>query len=362
MKTLFATVLAATLAVPVLAGTLQKEVNASPGETLTVDLRPGGSIEVRAWDRNAVSVEATVSGETGGIKVERSNDGVAVSHRTGSGRNAQFKIQVPRRFDLELETNGGGITIENVEGTMKGASRGGSLSLSGLRGTLKLSTHGGDITMRDSKVDGSVSTMGGNVLLENVDGTVKASSMGGNVRSLKTSAAATGQSAVELSTMGGNVIVEDAPNGATVSTMGGNVVVKNAGRAVRAKTMGGNVELTAIDGSVVASTMGGNVAASIVATGPGSHDVTIESKGGDVELVLPAGFAMNVEVEIAVTKPSARRYGIQSDFPLDVATTPAAHADDQNAHRLIRGRGQSGAGTHKVRIKTMNGDVKIKRG
>ncbi|MFZ2492111.1 MAG: DUF4097 family beta strand repeat-containing protein [Thermoanaerobaculia bacterium] len=362
MKTLLTTVLVATLAVPALAGTLQKEINASPGETLTVDLRPGGSIEVRAWDKNSVSVEATVSGETGNIKVDRSDGGVAVSHRTGSGRNSQFKIQVPRRFDLDLETNGGSITIENVDGTMKGASRGGALRLSGLRGTLKLSTHGGDITLRDSKVDGSVSTMGGNVLLENVDGTVKASSMGGNVSSRNTSTGAGGQSAVELSTMGGNVIVEHAPNGATVSTMGGNVVVKNAGRAVRAKTMGGNVALTAIDGSLVASTMGGNVTASIVATSPGSHDVTIESKGGDVEVVLPAGFAMNVEVEIAVTKPSARRYGIESDFPLDVTTTPAAQADDSNARRLIRGHGQSGAGTHKVRIKTMNGDVKLKRG
>lgn len=354
MKVILSFVFAAIIAFPSYAGTFQRELPASPGESLTVELLPGGSIEVRGWDRNAVSIDATFTGDASSIEARRAGNGVQITQAFGSGHKARFKIQVPRRFDLDLDTNAGDLLIEGISGTIEGATRGGALRLGGLEGKLKLATNGGDIVLRDSNVGGKISTMGGQVLLENVSGDVHASSMGGNVTSRQAAGSVRGPAAVALSTMGGNVLVEGAPNGAVVSTMGGNVVVRNAGRQVSAKTMGGNIELAAIAGAITATTMGGNVAA-VVAGGSGPRDVNIESKGGDIDLVVPSGLALDVDVEIIVSRARAKQPTIQSDLPLNITGVPATLGP-----RHIRGRGQSGAGTHKVRIRTIDGDVTIR--
>lgn len=370
MKRLALTILAFMIAAPLAAAGLRREVQASPGERLTVELR-GGSIEITGSNRTSVLVEATIGGrdaEDVDIEVRRTGRGVEITqeHSRRSHRSRiDLRVEVPQRFDLDLDTLGGTIGVSNVHGTLEGRTMGGNLTLSRLEGTLDMTTHGGNITLRDSTVDGEVTTMGGQVLLENVRGDVEGTSMGGNVV-YRNVTARNGQStgkAVRISTMGGAVNVEDAPEGAELSTMGGNVHVGRARGFVKAKTMGGRIDIDAVDGWVEATTMGGPVRVVMVGNpAQGDRHVMIDSKGGDIELTVPAGLDMDVDVQIAFTRDSSRQYGIRSDFPVQTTSSPEWETGHGTPRRIIQGRGKIGSGRHKVVIRTINGDVKIRRG
>lgn len=361
----FATILAAG-SLP--GATVKQQIQVSAGETLRVDLR-NGSIAVTGSGGNMVVIEATVEGrdDDAGLAVRRSGRTVEVvqdaARRHGHGR-AKVKITVPQTFDLDLQTMGGSIAVDNVRGSLSGRTMGGELFLSRLAGTLAMSTHGGNVVVRDVDADGSVTTMGGEVLFENVRGGVKGSSMGGNVvyrNVTKADGASTGK-AVHISTMGGEIDVAEAPDGAEVETMGGDVTIGRASRFVRAKTMGGSITIGGVDGWIEAATMGGDVTATMAGNpNDGDRHVSIESKGGDIELVLPAGIDADFDVQILFTKNSKRSYEINSDFPVQVTPTPEWSYGKGAPHRLIQGRGKSGSGKNKVTIKTVNGDVTIRK-
>ena len=170
-----------------------KEFDAVAGGLLQIDLETGGEVEITGWDRNQVRVEAEARGrdQAPGITINRTDRGVEVKVEFPENRRRDFKgqhtqrvhivVKVPLRFDLQVESMGGDITIDGVEGDIEGETMGGELRLSHLKGDLEISTMGGGITLTDSDVDGKVSTMGGPVLLENVTGDVDGSSMGGSV-------------------------------------------------------------------------------------------------------------------------------------------------------------------------------------
>src|SRR5689334_4382818 len=283
-----------------LASDIKKEINVSSGKRLDMHLETGGSISISGWEKEAVSVEADLKGRGGKdckVEIEESKSGVNVEsyferRRSSQSTSIHFEVKVPRRFDLELETNGGGIHIDGVEGTLNGSTMGGELELTNLKGTIQLHTMGGRISLTKSDVDGEVNTNGGKVLLEDVRGNVKGRSMGGavvyrNVTDRKGDRGEAGDS-------------HDAGRTLVMSSMGGEIVVRSAGEFVKAHTMGGNIHIGAVDGWVKAETMGGDV--DVTMTGDpskGRRDVTIASKGGDVTLTVPPELSMEVEITIA---------------------------------------------------------------
>jgi len=147
----------------------EKEFVTSQGKKLDIDLKTGGDISITGWDKEAVAVKGFREGrdrKDAVLVMEENPSGVSIrSHYTGSGHNRnggiRLEISVPRRYDVHLETMGGGVSIENVQGSMAGKTMGGALMLSGLKGNLDLLTMGGAVTLKNSDVDGNVKTMGG---------------------------------------------------------------------------------------------------------------------------------------------------------------------------------------------------------
>ena len=167
-----------------------REFPASAGGTLVLDLHAGGSVEITGDGGNAVVVSYSVSGSSAGecrVDFEETSGGLRIitdyERREGSHSSTiRFDIRVPDRFDVELDSMGGPLSIDGVEGEFRGKTMGGPLTLHDVRGEARLTTMGGEIRLTDSELDGSLKTMGGEVLFENVIGDVKGSSMGGNVR------------------------------------------------------------------------------------------------------------------------------------------------------------------------------------
>ena len=354
-------------------GEIQKEFSISPDKRLDVDLRTGGSLKITGWDKNSVKVEGRVRGTTADeckVEIEQESNGIRISsyyegRRRNQNSNIEFEIQVPDKFNLHLETMGGGITINNVQGTIEGKTMGGALDLTRLKGNLDLTTMGGKVSLTNSDVDGSVKTMGGKVIMEDVIGDVKASSQGGNVlqRNVKRRSGEGIQNEVNISTMGGNINVDDAPEGSDVHTMGGDIHIKRATKYARAKTMGGNIDIDAVDGSVVATTMGGEV--NVVMVGDpstGDRSVEIQSMGGDVTLTVPAKLSMDIDITLAYTRDRRDEYRIVSDFDVKQEESKEWDHSHGSPRKYINASGRIGNGTNKVHIKTINGNVYLKKG
>jgi DUF4097 and DUF4098 domain-containing protein YvlB len=364
-------------------GEIQKEMNIETdlsfpsGQIIWIEMIVGGSIRVEGWDQEKISMKAEKSGRDSDLCIvllEKRSGGARVLAKVPSylkkksiNCSVDIVLHVPYESDVELNIMGGSIEIVNVEGRMSGRTMGGPITLEDLKGHVELTTMGGGIWVTRSDLSGTVKSMGGNVTLEDVSGDLNASTMGGMVIQLASSSdkyrdKSSGE-VITFSTMGGEIEIEEAPAGVKAKTMGGSIHVASAGKFAAVETMGGDITIESIDGWVTATTMGGDV--SVVMTGNpnvGERDVYISSKGGDIELTVPRGLSMNIDITLAYTKDSGKRYKIESDFDLQLEETDNWDRSQGTLRKYIYGKGIIGDGTFSIVIETINGNVYLKEG
>ncbi len=350
---------------------MERKFDIKPGSDVEIDLHTGGSIHVIGWDKNQVSLVAEADDDLDDYRIdikERSSGlSIDVGH-SGRGRHSgdfEITVRVPGKTNLNLETVGGDIIIENVEGDIEGETMGGEIELAKLNGKIEMTTMGGDIDVRDSNLDGELKTMGGDIIFNNVAGNVRGSSMGGDVKYVGEGKGKSRNRTkeVRISTMGGEIKVDDASAGANVSTMGGDIEIGYAGVFVKAKTMGGDITLKEVDGGFKLSTMGGDVSAKMVGDpNKGDRDIDISSMGGDITVTVPAGLSMNFDLKLTYTKRESDKYKIISDFPVKIEESEDWDYDDGSPRKYIYGTGEVAGGKFKVKIETINGNIVIRKG
>lgn len=350
---------------------LHKEFNVEEGKTLHISLNTGGSISIEGWNKNIVTADVESPRDNlddYDIEFNKTDEGIEVESDIKHGsnhNNLHFIFKVPAKFNLMIDSKGGEIKVKNVDGTINGQTMGGALDLDNLKGDINLKTMGGAIRLYDSEVDGKVHTMGGAVEITNVKGDVKGSTNGGSVV-MKNVTSKSGKgtgNVVTVSTMGGGIDVDEAPSGADLKTMGGSINVRSAKKFVKARTMGGSINIENTDGAIDAETMGGDINAEMVGDPTqGNRNVTLSSKGGDITLIVPDGLSMDIDITLAFTKNHEGDYKIYSDFPINQETTPDWSHKNGSARKYIYGKGKTGDGKNKIKIKTTNGDVYLKKG
>jgi hypothetical protein len=130
-----------------------REINLSAGD-LNVDGRRNGGISVKGENRSDVLIRACV--QTWGKTQEEANSllksvrietgGTIRSEGVSENSNASvsYQILVPNNTNLNLTTENGGISIENVDGTIGFDAKNGGINLSNLAGDVKgRTTNGG---------------------------------------------------------------------------------------------------------------------------------------------------------------------------------------------------------------------------
>ncbi|HEX9916285.1 MAG TPA: hypothetical protein VGB16_00990 [candidate division Zixibacteria bacterium] len=353
------------------AGEIKKEFSVSEGGKLDIGLNSGGSIDVRGWDKQLVSIGVDfVHCSAEDFIFDFSADSSTIKVRSDYKRhvnnsNIEVDIMVPREFNLKLKTAGGSVSVYNVNGKIEGNTAGGSLDLKNLTGHIDLVTGGGSIIVKDSKLDGEVRTGGGSVLVENVEGDFDAHSGGGNVvyKNVKTPSRVYSVEQVYIRNAGGDLNVDDAPNGADISTGGGNIHIRSAKAFVRANTGGGNISIDSVDGSAEASTGAGEIEVTVISNSQnGKGDITLTSGTGNITLTLPRYLSMDVDVELAYTKEHENRYRIISDFNLQQETTNDWDTSHGTPRKYIRGKTVLKDGQNKIVIRTVNGNVTLRQG
>jgi len=149
---------------------------------LDVDAGANGGIKVTGWDRGDVAIRAIVraSAETeadarrivSGVHIETAAHIRANGPEMGNRESwsVQFELQVPRRAQLALHTNNGGIAIEGFQGIAEFRALNGGVSLRNVGGDIKGETTNGGLTidLAGDRWDGmglDVSTHNGGVKL-----------------------------------------------------------------------------------------------------------------------------------------------------------------------------------------------------
>jgi hypothetical protein len=362
-----------------------QSINAQPGGTLILDFpTTGATITVSGWDESRVQVRGTLGGQSWRsteTTLRTVSDGVQLRNVYNGGSNRTgfshyFDIKVPRRYSVRLKSAGGGITILGLTGMFTGTTGGGEIEIQHTRGRIDLHTGGGDVHVTSSALDGSVGTGGGAVRIEGNDGILNGDSGTGDVitstnttttdgRRVTTNVdtpkgvARFGTKGLQIQRSGGSLSLDDAPNGARLITGGGPIRIGRSAGEVYASTGGGKIEIGPAAGSVIATTGAGDV--TVVFSGGGMHAADITSGLGQVVLVLPDNFSGTLVLETAYTNNLSHKTYIRSDWPLETTETSDWDSSYGTPRRYVRGRKVLGTGGGIVRVRTVNGDVVVRR-
>lgn len=372
--------------------TFQLSAPARKGGTLYLDLKTGGGINIRGWDKPEMLVRARLGGRDWRdtrVTLQPSNGDATLESviERGSGNQStshRFDIQLPREYNVRIQSAGGSITIADISGTFSGVTGGGEVDIRSVNGRVEISTGGGEVYVADSNIDGEVNTGGGRVRIVRVNGRFNGSTGGGPViysesngggkgygighgkgaaasaseSKSATASASASAGPIRMTQAGGSVYLPSAPSGASVSTGGGRIVIGPSGGAVHAQTGGGDIEIGPAAGSVEATTGAGNV--DIAFRGSGSVDVS--SGIGNVTITAPGELNATLDLTTAYTDKFRGKTRIISDWPVTVTETSEWDTSRGTPRRYVRVRQQVGRGGPLIRVDTVNGDIVLRKG
>jgi len=347
------------------------------------------------------------------VRITKSGNDIKVEGRTPwrksrRGFSLSFEITVPYKYNVDVETDGGSIRIADLEGNLTAETAGGSIRVGQIfNGDLNVKTAGGSIEIVEIKNGNGIAiTAGGSIKVGDVSGDLKVHTSGSSINLGKIGGKADARTSggsikieeggtdLDASTSGGSIYVNYANGPVKVSTSGGSISIgdtkgdidartgggsiqigKGGGQVtvyagagsisvegsqgpVMVETAGGSIEITNARGFIEAETAGGDVEAELVVSDKkiDTH-VTLETAGGDIIVYLPANLSATFDVKLEITRRAWRDFRIYSDFPLSISDDDGGWRSD----KVIIAEGDINGGGDKIRIRTRDGDIRIKK-
>jgi len=272
---------------------VKKSFEVGEGGTLFLD-SDIGKVVVETHSSNRVDVEVVMTARTSSdsraqeifekfdLDFNKSGNNVHIdgdfnrrnglfSWMRGNRLRVRYNITVPKKYNLDIKTSGGSITINDLLGNATARTSGGSIQLGYIDGVVRCKTSGGKIVMQGCNGDAEVTTSGGRIELGEVKGEVKARTSGGSIK------------------------VKEVMGMINASTSGGSVsahISKQPEGNCRLTTSGGSISVYLVDGiklDVDAKTSGGSVKTDFPVTVQGkisSRKLQAKINGGGPELYL----------------------------------------------------------------------------
>jgi DUF4097 and DUF4098 domain-containing protein YvlB len=181
---------------------IREQTLALSGGTIAIDGRQNGGVSVKGWDQNQVLVRARVQtgaptaeeakSLAGQVRIETSGAKIFASgpeSRKDYHWDVSYEVFVPRRADLSVETQNGGIAIADVSGRIDFTALNGGVVLKRVGGAVRGSTTNGGlvIELAGDRWDGEsldVSTTNGGVIMsvpENYSAHLQTGTVNGSV-------------------------------------------------------------------------------------------------------------------------------------------------------------------------------------
>ena len=280
-----------------------------------------------------------------------------------------FDVNVPRNYELEVQTGAGNIQAEDIDGRVSLVTAGGNISAGRVGGPTaagaRLETQGGHISVQEVNGELRASTGGGHITANSIQGEATLRTGGGHVRVGEITGIA------RLDTGGGNISVQRALAEVTANTGGGQVDIGEAGGPIRARTGGGvirvlrvtgptdlntgagSIFLTQVQGPVRASTGAGTITAFFVPESKLFGTSQLISGLGDVVVYLPRDLAMTISAVIA----TSAEHRIEADPALPLKVSYSSLGGGQQE---VRGECTLNGGGEILRIRTTAGNIRLK--
>ncbi len=259
----------------------ERELAVEPGGLLRIEAS-GGEVEIESHDEAVVRVDARASGlgsvdfrlEAEGSELELRADRAGLS--IFGGPRVRIRVRVPRRFSLDVETQGGDVRAEELKGSLRARTSGGRVEVAEIFGPVDLESSGGEI--RAEQIEGSLRarTSGGPIQVSEVSGPIDVRTSGGalEIRDVR--------GPVDGRTSGGPIEARFlGPPAGQLRTSGGSIELEipaDAGAEIDARTSGGRVELDSdftLEGSVSPERVSGRL------NGGGAR-LVLETSGGNI--------------------------------------------------------------------------------
>lgn len=275
-----------------------------------------------------------------------------------------YEVQVPRRFNLDLETRGGHLQVQNLEGSLKAVTAGGEIRAADVGGAVRAETAGGSIVLGNVGQRVEARTAGGNIRVGDVTGDAVLETSGGEVvagRITGSGRAVTAGGDVKLRgagadlvvrTAGGQIYIGEAGAGVRAVTAGGSIQVDAVRGPVEVETAGGSIYLDRVDSAVQAATMAGTIRAQITANRDSFGASLLQTSFGDVEVFLPPDLPLTIEATIQ----NASGHKILSDFPLEIKNGKVGFLPG-----TVQGHGALNGGGVTLRLRTTAGNIQIRK-
>jgi DUF4097 and DUF4098 domain-containing protein YvlB len=341
----------------------------------SVNVRPGASdslhCSVRLTAYAGSEAEArNILGHYELLARRAENGGAYVSGRLPSERRQRrswcvtFDLQLPTRFNLDVETQGGGVEVTRLEGELRAATAGGDIHTGDVSGPVRVETQGGAIDLGnigqrveahtagggihvgDVRGDATLDTRGGEIVAGMVQGTLRAETAGGDI----VSRGASGPVYVE--TAGGRIDLGQCGANVRAETAGGSIHVDAARGRVQVETAGGSIDLMQLMSGVRAETAAGHILAHIIANRGTFAPSSLETSVGDIHVFLPPNLPLNIDAVIE----EAMGHRIMSEFPLSVRG-----GQGDFVAGTVEGRGALQGGGSELKIRTVMGNIEIRK-
>jgi len=265
-------------ALPTLAGSrIEQELELAPGGSFTLDTDVG-TVEVVGSSRTGARVVITSRSDdlesrfdfsfesSGGVAEVRCEKKGSKSSwfSWGRGQSVKFEIEVPHQTEVDIDTAGGSITAESIDGDVRLDTSGGSIVAENIGGEVVADTSGGSIAIEDVDGDVNADTSGGSIAIDSVRGDVRAD------------------------TSGGSIAIEGVTGDINADTSGGSIAIDGAEGHVKADTSGGDVEVRFAPGNSSGGTLSTSGGSIRVYVDPSVNlDIDASASGGSVVSNVP---------------------------------------------------------------------------
>ena len=259
---------------------IEKTYSVESGGSLTI-LSEFGAIEIQTAEQDKVEAVITKASKSKLVKASQEvledfelafeHDGSDV-HIRGTFKHGlehwrkqlnqlkiHFLVTVPRKYNVDLNTTGGDISVTDLTGDVRVRTSGGGLCFQSITGPVFGHTSGGRIEAVNVTGDVQVRTSGGNIRFGAIQGFVSGRTSGGSIKGVDCSGG------VDVRTSGGRIWLGGIGKGVTARTSGGSIqanMITHPQRACRLRTSGGSITVTLIPDIAVdveAKTSGGRV-------------------------------------------------------------------------------------------------------
>ena len=260
---------------------------------------------------------------------------------------AFFSIQVPRRFNLDLQTQDGGIQVCGLNGDLRASTAGGDIRSGDLTGAVRVDTGGGNITLGNIGQRLDARTAGGSIRVGDVKGDATFDSNGGDIVLRGASGPVTAE------TDGGQIQLGQCGSSVRADSAAGSIHLDGARGRVQAQTGGGSIDLLQVMGAVQAQTSMGNILAQIDAGHEAFSASSLRSIMGDVHVFVPPDLPLTVNALIE----NGIGHAIASDFPL----TMRRQSPGDLGLGFVQGVGALAGGGPPLSLRTSLGSIEIRK-